>query len=119
MEASYDTKQNEPMQLDEDSLDYYYRAEMANLTDGSSNEQADFALPVLEKSIDDGVWDDPDPYFSDEPSVEAEHRPVKRLYRDLENGRNLNNSFGCYDLDDWDHLHVDKGVNPQFANLRI
>lgn len=41
-----------------------------------------------------------------------------RMQRDLANGQNLNNSFGCYAPEDWEHLHVDKGVNPQFNFLK-
>ncbi len=41
-----------------------------------------------------------------------------KLKRNLAEGRNLNNSFGHYDADDWDHLHRDKGSNPQFKKLK-
>ena len=40
------------------------------------------------------------------------------LKRDMAAGMNLNNSFGRYDPEDFDHLHRDKGANPQFKNLR-
>jgi len=55
---------------------------------------------------------------SSEFADDGDYRREARLYRDLENGRNLNNSFGYYDVDDWDHLHVDKGANPQFNVLK-
>ena len=76
---------------------------MSKLTDGSEKECADF-----ENSDHDDPFSDSECYFSDE----GEFRKDARLYRDLANGKNLNNSFGCYDVDDWDHLHVDKGSNP-------
>jgi len=54
-------------------------------------------------------------FFSDEEDdgtvVKAKNLTVKR---DLAEGQNLNNSFGCYSPEDWEHLHVDKGANPQF-----
>lgn len=47
-----------------------------------------------------------------------EPRPKNKLQRDLAEGQNLNNSFGFYSPEDWDHLHVDKGMNPQFNALK-
>lgn len=82
------------------------------MTDGSSfNDEADIGGAYSERDmVADDPWLDSDPYFSDERDELC--RPEKRLYRNLENGRNLNNSFGQYEVDDWDHLHVDKGFNP-------
>ena len=41
--------------------------------------------------------------------------------RDIAEGRTFNNSFtGPYpDAEETDHLHIDKGPNPQFAPVRI
>jgi serine/threonine protein kinase len=52
--------------------------------------------------------------FSDEDKP----RPRQKMFRDLAEGQNLNNSFGCYAPEDWEHLHVDKGMNPQFNVLK-
>ena len=54
--------------------------------------------------------DTEDPYFS---QSDDEKQKVKQ-FRDLAEGKNLNNSFhGAYPAN-WDHLHLDKGPNPQF-----
>lgn len=98
----------EPVPSPEDEDQYYYKAEMSKLTDGSEMDCAD-----AEDSAHD-LFSDSDSEFADENDC----RRDARLYRDLANGRNLNNSFGCYDVDDWDHLHVDKGANPQFKLLK-
>lgn len=38
-------------------------------------------------------------------------------FRDLAEGKNLNNSFtGSSYPENWDHLHIDKGPNPQFQS---
>jgi hypothetical protein len=50
-----------------------------------------------------------DPFFSSD-----EDEPNSKQYRDLAEGKTLNNSFGQLTPDHWDHLHVDKGPNPQF-----
>jgi hypothetical protein len=36
-------------------------------------------------------------------------------YRDIAEGKNLNNSFVGPYPENWDHLHIDKGRNPQFT----
>jgi hypothetical protein len=33
-------------------------------------------------------------------------------YRDIAEGKNLNNSFVGPYPENWDHLHIDKGPNP-------
>lgn len=82
---------------------------MAKLTDGSENDCAD------------GEFDmDYDP-FSDDDLISSgdEIKRDGKLKRNLAEGRNLNNSFGQYDSNDWDHLHRDKGANPQFKVLLL
>jgi hypothetical protein len=60
-----------------------------------------------------------DELYASDKSDELEERPKPKhkLQRDLAEGQNLNNSFGFYSPEDWDHLHVDKGMNPQFNVL--
>lgn len=38
-------------------------------------------------------------------------------YRDIAEGKNLNNSFVGPYPENWDHLHNDKGPNPQFMQF--
>ena len=57
-------------------------------------------------------------YFTDEEDDKQLKTQGLKLHRDLAEGQNLNNSFGCYSPEDWDHLHVDKGANPQFDILK-
>lgn len=84
---------------------------MAKLTDGSENEVAD------------NEFEAEDPFLSDDDNLfSSGDEFVKRddkLKRNLAEGRNLNNSFGHYDASDWEHLHIDKGANPQFKALKI
>jgi hypothetical protein len=85
----------------------------------SKLEEADMELNAgdLEdnnRSFFSDIEDDPDhPYFSDE---EQEEDPLKnpKEYRDIAEGKNLNNSFVGPYPENWDHLHIDKGANPQF-----
>ena len=51
-------------------------------------------------------------YFSDEDDAKVIKAKNLKVQRDLAEGQNLNNSFGCYSPEDWEHLHVDKGENP-------
>lgn len=94
MEENYDVKVEEPVRLEQDSDHYYYKEEMAKMTEGeSAADEADIGGAYSEKDmVADDPWLDSDPYFSDER--DEDFRPEKRLQRDLENGRNLNNSFG-------------------------
>lgn len=80
---------------------------MAKLTDGSENDCADIEYCVEDPFSDDDLWSSGDEIARD-----------SKLKRNLAEGRNLNNSFGQYDAEDWDHLHRDKGANPQFDVLR-
>lgn len=54
--------------------------------------------------------DDQNPYFTS--SEDEELNPKE--YRDIAEGKNLNNSFVGPYPENWDHLHIDKGPNPQF-----
>ena len=56
-------------------------------------------------------------YFSDEDDKQVIRAKNQKVQRDLAEGQNLNNSFGCYSPEDWEHLHVDKGANPQFIAM--
>lgn len=51
------------------------------------------------------------PYLSEEGEPN-EINPKE--YRDIAEGKNLNNSFVGPYPENWDHLHNDKGANPQF-----
>ena len=57
-------------------------------------------------------------FFSDDEDKEIIKAKNLKVQRNLEEGQNLNNSFGCYSPEDWEHLHVDKGANPQFLVLK-
>ena len=62
---------------------------------------------------DDSIDGDMD---SDETTANS-HKNPKEL-RDIAEGKNLNNSFlGSSYPENWDHLHFDKGPNPQFEYL--
>jgi hypothetical protein len=50
------------------------------------------------------------PYFSGD----EEFNPKE--YRDIAEGKNLNNSFVGPYPENWDHLHFDKGPNHQFLH---
>jgi serine/threonine protein kinase len=54
------------------------------------------------------------PYLSDDRD-DDEANPKE--YRDIAEGKNLNNSFVGPYPENWDHLHIDKGANPQFMVL--
>ncbi len=44
----------------------------------------------------------------------GEEQANPKDYRDIAEGKNLNNSFVGPYPENWDHLHIDKGPNPQF-----
>ena len=122
------------------STEYYNNAEMAQLTD-SENEympaddewqpgpkQADLKDDMKDEVDEDNRLEDffrndfdddgSGYFFSDEVDDVVIKKQGLKLHRDLAEGQNLNNSFGCYSPEDWDHLHVDKGNNPQFDILK-
>ena len=54
----------------------------------------------------------------DESESEDETQRDPKETRDIAEGKNLNNSFvGSSYPENWDHLHFDKGANPQFQYL--
>lgn len=59
--------------------------------------------------------DTANPYLSDSNDDRDETKDAKlnpKEYRDIAEGKNLNNSFVGPYPENWDHLHVDKGANP-------
>lgn len=90
----------EPMQGEEMSK---LAEEDPELNEG---DQEDNNEDIFSDFYDEGE----DPYFSgDEESNPKE-------YRDIAEGKNLNNSFVGPYPGNWDHLHFDKGPNPQFMH---
>ncbi len=67
---------------------------MSKLTDGSEHECADAEVEMEDPFSDDELFSSGDEIC----------RP-SNLKRNMADGRNLNNSFGQYDANDWDHLH--------------
>ena len=53
--------------------------------------------------------DDDNPYFDSDNDNEDVH---PKEYRDIAEGKNINNSFVGPYPENWDHLHIDKGPNP-------
>jgi hypothetical protein len=43
---------------------------------------------------------------------DLDEKPHPKEYRDIAEGKNLNNSFVGPYPENWDHLHIDKGANP-------
>lgn len=80
--------------------------EMSKLED---NEQ-DINIADLEDNNSESDLDDDSPFFEDEDDNEKLNNP--KQYRDLAEGKNLNNSFTGPYPESWDHLHYDKGANP-------
>ena len=60
--------------------------------------------------ISDLEAEESDPFFS---CSDDEYTNPKE-YRDIAEGKNLNNSFNGPYPENWTHLHIDKGANPQF-----
>ncbi len=70
------------------------------------------------RSFFSDLEDDPDhPYLSDEDKDFEEALRNPKVYRDIAEGKNLNNSFVGPYPESWDHLHIDKGPNPQFIQF--
>lgn len=67
-----------------------------------------------DKSFFSDLEDDDNPYFT---ASEDEQKNPKE-HRDIAEGKNLNNSFTGPYPENWDHLHIDKGPNPQFQILK-
>jgi hypothetical protein len=81
----------------------------------SKLEETDFELNGGDKEDNDRSFysdledDDRNPYFSNE---EEDQELNPKEYRDIAEGKNLNNSFTGPYPENWDHLHYDKGPNP-------
>lgn len=86
---------------------------MSKLTDSEGEYQPADAEDSGQEDFFDQLYES-DNSLTNEPIA----RPKHALKRDLAEGQNLNNSFGFYSPDDWDHLHQDKGMNPQFHVLK-
>ncbi len=83
---------------------------MANLGE-SYAEQVVADLEDNNKSFYSDIDEDgTSPYFEEED--EGKLNPKE--YRDIAEGKNLNNSYTGPYPESWDHLHFDKGANPQF-----
>lgn len=52
------------------------------------------------------------PYLSDTCYADDDRETNPKEYRDIAEGKNLNNSFVGPYPENWDHLHIDKGPNP-------
>ena len=110
-------------------VQYYHNAEMSKLTDSEAeywpaddehrlqgskastaakSSNAEKLQSFLERLKDDSS----DFFFSDDEDADLARRKNCKVQRNLAEGQNLNNSFGCYSPGDWEHLHVDKGPNP-------
>ena len=82
----------------------------------SKLEEAEFELNAgdiedNDRSFFSDLEDDVDnPYFSD--GDEDDNLKNPKEYRDIAEGKNLNNSFVGPYPENWDHLHLDKGANP-------
>jgi len=86
------------------------RGSKAQTSTAPTSSNMDRLNSFLDNELDS---DDSGFFFSDEED-EKVIKSKKTVQRDLAEGQNLNNSFGCYSPEDWEHLHVDKGANPQF-----
>jgi len=65
-------------------------------------------LSELEENADSS--DDDQSIYGDETAPNGAN---PKEFRDLAEGKNLNNSFvGSSYPENWDHLHLDKGANP-------
>ena len=85
----------------------------------TSTAPASSNMDRLNSFLDNDFDDDGSGFFfsDDEDAGEVNNKRFS-VKRDLAEGQNLNNSFGCYSPEDWEHLHVDKGANPQFLILK-
>ena len=128
----------EPFDLDkaDATVAYYHNAEMSKLTDSEGEYQpaddewdskkkantfgSSTNMDRLQSFFDNDFEDDNDSgfFFSDEEDDATIRKKNLKVQRDLAEGQNLNNSFGVYSPEDWEHLHVDKGPNPQFGMLK-
>ncbi len=95
--------------------------EMSKLdeTDGEINggDRETNGITQLEE-IDEALNNESSDDDEDALSTEANSHNNPKDARDIAEGKNLNNSFiGSSYPENWDHLHFDKGANPQFQYL--
>ena len=92
------------------------------------DELSTFSVSDLDYSDYNSLFDeDSDESLSNvKPKNEAKKKPTLRLKnrpplhvikRDIATGRTINNSYTGPYPEDTDHLHIDKGANPQFDFL--
>lgn len=81
---------------------------------GESDSEENIAdLEDNDRSFYSDLEDDDNPYFdSDDDDIHPKE------YRDIAEGKNINNSFVGPYPENWDHLHIDKGPNPQFLTQK-
>ena len=103
-----------------DSEGEYWPADDEWKTKGSKKSTANASSGVdrLQSFLDNLDSDDSGFFFEEDDDNEVVKEKNFKVKRDLAEGQNLNNSFGCYAPEDWEHLHVDKGANPQFKVLQ-
>ena len=115
------------------STQYYHGGEMGKLTDSEKEDvpgDDEWSPPKrkemapadeVDQWMDDFFADGSDQsefFFTDPTDEDVLRDQGLKCQRDLGEGQNLNNSFGDYLQQDWEHLHVDKGMNPQFEILK-
>jgi serine/threonine protein kinase len=102
MESNYDTRN---LTKDKSSSKGDEVAETANLVDSDIEQNAgDNELSTMSDFSD---------LFSDSSDM-----PAHVIKRDIASGQTLNNSFTGPYPEETDHLHLDKGANPQFDFLK-
>ena len=133
MPANYDTRMSEEdlqKYLERQSLlreiieDPMQGEEMSKLEEADTELNAADSEDNNRSFFSDLEDDDENPYFgtddSPSPMKNAEENTNggnPKEYRDIAEGKNLNNSFTGPYPENWDHLHIDKGPNPQFVYL--
>ena len=86
----------------------------------SKLEETDGELNAADYEDNDGsLFSDfsEEEFNSDDQAEEDLKGDNPKEYRDIAEGKNLNNSFVGPYPENWDHLHFDKGANPQFLYL--
>jgi hypothetical protein len=80
---------------------------------GESDTEENVAdLEDNDRSFYSDLDEDENPFFdSDAEDFEGPSIHPKE-YRDIAEGKNINNSFVGPYPENWDHLHIDKGANP-------
>ena len=74
----------------------------------TDNEMNAGDLEDNDRSFFSDYEEDINPYFASTGDEEVNPKD----YRDIAEGKNLNNSFVGPYPESWDHLHIDKGPNP-------